>query len=94
LRREWLTFHDRKWLNLKRPLTKGDTVSLLPLSSDVRGITLDGFEYPLTGAVMEVGVPYGISNRLTGARGTISVEEGYLLVILTLQSINGVDNFD
>ena len=60
---------------------EGETVSLLPLSSDVRGITLEGFEYPLTGAVMEVGVPYGISNRLTGARGTIKVESGYLLAI-------------
>jgi len=60
---------------------KGETVSLLPLSTDVRGITLDGFEYPLVGATMEIGVPYGISNRLTGTRGTISVEEGYLLVI-------------
>jgi len=60
---------------------KGETVSLLPLSSDVRGITLDGFEYPLTGATMEIGVPYGISNRLAGPRGVISVESGYLLVI-------------
>ena len=60
---------------------KGDTVSLLPLSSDVRGITLNGFEYPLTSATMEVGVPYGISNRLIGTRGTISVESGHLLVI-------------
>ena len=60
---------------------KGGTVSLLPLSSDVRGITLNGFEYPLTSATMEVGVPYGISNRLIGTRGTISVESGHLLVI-------------
>jgi len=60
---------------------KGDTVSLLPLSSDVRGITLDGFEYPLESAIMEIGVPYGISNRLNGTTGTISVDSGYLLVI-------------
>jgi len=60
---------------------EGETVSLLPLSLDVRGITLDGFEYPLSGAVMEIGVPYGISNRLTGTRGKISVKSGYLLVI-------------
>ncbi len=60
---------------------EGETVSLLPLSSDVRGITLDGFEYPLSGGAMEIGVPYGISNRLAGARGKISVESGYLLVI-------------
>jgi len=65
---------------------EGETVSLLPLSSDVRGITLDGFEYPLSGAVMEIGVPYGISNRLTGTRGKISVESGYLLVIREVRS--------
>ena len=60
---------------------KGDTVSLLPLSSDVRGITLDGFEYPLSDGVMEIGKPYGVSNRLAGTRGTISVKSGYLLII-------------
>ncbi len=60
---------------------EGDTVSLLPLSSDVRGITLGGFEYPLSDAVMEIGVPYGISNRLTGTQGTISVESGHLLIM-------------
>ena len=60
---------------------KGDTISLLPLSSEVKGITLKGFKYPLSGATMEIGMPYGISNRLTGARGTISVESGYLLVV-------------
>jgi len=26
----WLTFHDRKWLNLKRPLTKGEELPWLP----------------------------------------------------------------
>lgn len=60
---------------------EGETVSLLPLSSNVSGIQLEGFRYPLTDAVMEIGVPYGISNRLIGTRGTISVKSGYLLVI-------------
>lgn len=59
----------------------GDTVSLLPMSSDVRGITLEGFRYPLSGAAMEIGAPYGISNLLTGAKGNISLESGYLLII-------------
>ncbi|HOO90405.1 MAG TPA: hypothetical protein PLA74_06245, partial [Syntrophales bacterium] len=57
------------------------TVSLLPLSTNVSGIRLEGFRYPLTDAVMEIGVPYGISNRLMGTRGTISITSGYLLVI-------------
>ncbi len=59
----------------------GQTVSLLPFSDVVKGITLDGFEYPLKDGVMEVGRPYGISNRLTSKRGVISVSTGYLLVI-------------
>jgi len=59
----------------------GDTISLLPLSSQVAGITLRGFKFPLDGATMEVGKPLGISNRLMGEGGTIAVESGYLLVI-------------
>lgn len=59
----------------------GQTVSLLPVSSRVTGVTLDGFEYPLHNAVMEIGKPYGISNTLLGERGTISIATGYLLVI-------------
>ncbi|MBW2630874.1 MAG: thiamine diphosphokinase [Deltaproteobacteria bacterium] len=60
---------------------EGETVSLIPLSSDVRGITLEGFRYPLSDGLMEIGKPYGVSNRLAGTRGTISVKSGYLLVI-------------
>ncbi len=58
-----------------------ETVSLIPLSSDVTGIELEGFRYPLSDGVMEIGRPYGVSNRLAGTRGTISVKTGYLLVI-------------
>ena len=60
---------------------KGETISLLPLSSQVSGITLTGFEYPLIRGKMEIGKPYGISNRLVDDRATISVGSGYLLVI-------------
>jgi len=30
---------------------------------------------------MEIGRPYGVSNRLTAAKGVITVESGSLLVI-------------
>ena len=59
----------------------GQTVSLFPLSAAVTGIELHGFEYPLTGATMEPGAPYGISNRLTAERGAISLASGCLLVV-------------
>lgn len=58
-----------------------DIVSLFPLTTEVNGITLEGFEYPLQQATMAIGKPYGISNRLLADRGTISVTSGHLLVI-------------
>jgi thiamine pyrophosphokinase len=59
----------------------GQTVSFFPLTSSVEGITLDGFEYPMTEGVMKLGHPMGISNRLTASRGLITVASGYLLGI-------------
>jgi len=59
----------------------GQTVSLLPFGGEVSGITLTGFEYPLTRALMEAGSPYGISNRLTERQGIIEVDTGVLLVV-------------
>ena len=59
----------------------GQTVTLLPHSDMVTGITIEGFEYPLNDGVMEIGIPYGVSNRLVDTRGVISVKTGHLLVI-------------
>lgn len=61
--------------------TPEDIVSLFPLTTEVKGITLEGFEYPLEKATMEIGKPYGISNRLLSNKGTIFVSAGYLLVV-------------
>lgn len=59
----------------------GQTVSLLPFTGEVTGVTLSGFEYPLTKAVMTVGHPYGISNVLRTGQGVIEVETGCLLAV-------------
>lgn len=56
-------------------------VSLLPLSLEVRGITLHGFQYPLQRAALTLGQSLGISNVLVADPGMIEVEEGLLLVI-------------
>ncbi|MGZ9584178.1 thiamine diphosphokinase [Paenibacillus marinisediminis] len=56
-------------------------VSLLPLSSQVLGIDLEGFAYPLHNASLTIGQSLGISNKLMGDQGTISVREGTLLII-------------
>ncbi|MBW4080442.1 thiamine diphosphokinase [Paenibacillus sp. S150] len=56
-------------------------VSLLPLTPEVTGITIEGFQYPLTGATLKLGQSLGVSNMLTADRGTVSIESGLLLII-------------
>ncbi|AEI39105.1 thiamine pyrophosphokinase [Paenibacillus mucilaginosus KNP414] len=56
-------------------------VSLLPLTLDVHGITLEGFQYPLHEASLTIGQSLGISNVLVDEAGTVQVREGLLLVI-------------
>lgn len=60
---------------------KGQTISIFPWGGEARGITLEGFEYPLEDATMTLARPCGISNRLTAESGRIKVDEGCLLVI-------------
>jgi thiamine pyrophosphokinase len=68
-------------LTLRR--TDRPTVSLLPLTPVVTGITLEGFRYPLTDARLEIGQSLGISNVLEADEGTVSVGEGWLLVMFS-----------
>ncbi|GAB6930181.1 thiamine diphosphokinase [Paenibacillus sp. JCM 10914] len=61
---------------------KGFTyVSLLPLTTEVSGITLEGFEYPLNHATLRLGQSLGVSNKLTEDRGMVHIEGGLLLII-------------
>ncbi|WP_106767752.1 thiamine diphosphokinase [Paenibacillus faecalis] len=56
-------------------------VSLLPLTPEVTGINLEGFQYPLHNATLKIGQSLGISNRLAGSTGTVKIEGGLLLII-------------
>lgn len=56
-------------------------VSLLPLTPEVRGITLTGFQYPLREATLTIGQSLGISNMLLEDEGIVEVGSGQLLVI-------------
>jgi thiamine pyrophosphokinase len=56
-------------------------ISLLPLTAAVKGITLDGFQYPLIDATLEIGQSLGISNKLQADTGSITIGEGLLLII-------------
>ncbi|OUM96674.1 MAG: thiamine pyrophosphokinase [Thermobacillus sp. ZCTH02-B1] len=63
--------------------TDRPTVSLLPLTPVVTGITLEGFRYPLTNARLEIGQSLGISNVLEASEGAVTVGDGMLLVMFS-----------
>ena len=56
-------------------------LSVLAASPQVTGITLKGFAYPLDRGQIRAFEGRGISNEITGEKGIVSVESGYLLVI-------------
>lgn len=56
-------------------------VSLLPMSLEVHGITLHGFQYPLHDASLYMGQTRGMSNVLLDECGTVEIKEGVLLFI-------------
>lgn len=60
---------------------KDDILSLLPLSSKVEGIDLKGVYYPLQNAVMEIGNPYGVSNKFKESIVTLAIKTGYMIII-------------
>ena len=60
----------------------GDLVSTIPLSMEVKGITLKGFSYPLTDFDLTLDNDYiAVSNVLAEETATIDIKEGYLFVI-------------
>jgi thiamine pyrophosphokinase len=60
----------------------GSRVSLLPLNGPARGVTLAGFQYPLTNFDLEFGTTLGISNVLLEHPAGITLEKGLLLCIV------------
>jgi thiamine pyrophosphokinase len=60
----------------------GDTVSLIPLSSDSREIATSGLKYSLNRDTLSFGSTRGISNVLLDREASIELGEGLLLCIL------------
>jgi thiamine diphosphokinase len=59
----------------------GDTLSLLPLTPVVRGITTRGLFYSLEDATLYFERARGVSNILIDPPGFVSLREGLLLVV-------------
>lgn len=56
-------------------------VSFLPMSDGVKGLTLQGFKYPLKEQDIPLGSTLCISNELIHDKGTFSFSKGILMVI-------------
>lgn len=61
----------------------GDTVSLIPLSSDVNNIRTEQLYYPLKGETLYFGPARGMSNVLESETGVVTFDAGLLLIVHT-----------
>ena len=59
----------------------GDTISLLPLAGDARGVTTRGLRYPLDDATLSFERARGVSNVLLDPPGHVRLREGLLLLV-------------
>lgn len=59
----------------------GDTISVIPLNGDAKGVTLKKLEYPLKNYDMKFSLPLGISNVMLDKKCSIKVEKGSLIII-------------
>jgi thiamine pyrophosphokinase len=56
-------------------------ISFIPISHEVKGITLEGFKYPLINCHISIGSTLCISNELIHELGTFSFHDGIILMI-------------
>ena len=63
----------------------GDWVTLEPMSEIARAVTTDGLRYPLHREDLARGSTRGVSNELTGRRGSVELADGLLLVAVTMR---------
>lgn len=59
----------------------GKYISFLPLTQEVKGITLKGFKYPLTDRDIFIGTSLCISNELVEEKGRITLSDGVLITV-------------
>lgn len=62
---------------------KGQTVSLIPLTTRATGICTEHLEYELNNATMEIGTSLGVSNVMLKDMAKVSVKEGILILIMS-----------
>lgn len=61
----------------------GDIISFIPMQGSCQGVSTENLKYPLLGETLEQYKTRGVSNEMTAARATISIESGIALCIHT-----------
>lgn len=56
-------------------------ISLIPLTTEVMGVTIKGMKYPLNSYTMTIGNSLGVSNEQIEQIAEISIQKGILIVI-------------
>lgn len=67
-------------------LPKGAMFSLIPMSGEVKGVTLEGAQFPILGETLTPGGFAAISNRVTVSPMLISIGTGSVLVAVDRES--------
>ncbi len=60
---------------------EGDILSLIPLTTAVKGVTTENLFYPLKNAELKIGSSFGVSNVFTSSIAKVCIKEGLLFVI-------------
>ncbi|OGO18751.1 MAG: thiamine diphosphokinase, partial [Chloroflexi bacterium RBG_16_48_8] len=61
----------------------GDTLSLIPLKGEAKGVTTRNLAYPLNDEMLPAGPSRGLSNVLTSSTASVRLREGFLLAVHT-----------
>ena len=70
-----------KEITLEKDKIYGKYISLIPLTSEVEGLTLTGFKYPLNNYDLPIGTSLGVSNEIVENIAQIKMKKGILIVI-------------
>lgn len=66
---------------IKQASKFGKYISVFPYMGPVKGLNMEGFKYPVSDGTVEGFSTLTVSNELVQAEGHISIEQGYLIII-------------
>ncbi len=62
---------------------KGRTLSIIPVERELEGICLEGFKFPLSNRIVNLGDSLCVSNIVVKDEASISLKKGTAIVIIT-----------